>query len=86
MCLASFCQLCADDGAEIKKKKKKPAGMEAIGSHLGPENTDFTKKTSTAVGQTIIASHADGSYISKDIMLRENKEVLHLVAYIMIDL
>ncbi|KAJ8464978.1 hypothetical protein OPV22_027530 [Ensete ventricosum] len=68
-------RLLEDDGAEIKKKKKKPAGLEAIGSHLGPEYTDFTKKTSTAVGQTIIASHADGSYISKDIMLRETKEV-----------
>lgn len=76
--IISYC--FADDEAEGKKKKKaKPFGKEKVGftSRLGfgSENAEYTKKTKTIFKQVIRTPQPDGSFTSKEIIIRDPKAV-----------
>lgn len=76
--IISYC--FADDEAERKKKKiAKPVGKENVGltSKLGfgSENAQYTKKTMTFVKQLIRTPQPDGSFTSKEIIIRDPKVV-----------
>eukprot|EP00268_Persea_americana_P046001 TRINITY_DN471_c0_g1_i1.p1 TRINITY_DN471_c0_g1~~TRINITY_DN471_c0_g1_i1.p1 ORF type:complete len:1950 (+),score=513.47 TRINITY_DN471_c0_g1_i1:188-6037(+) len=77
--------LMDDDEAEGKKKKKaKPVGKEKVGftSRLGfgSENAEYTKKTKTIFKQVIRTPQPDGSFTSKEIIIRDPKAVESFLA------
>ncbi|OVA02085.1 Ubiquitin domain [Macleaya cordata] len=83
---AELCRMLMDDDeAERRKKKKTGAGgREEVGlswqSGFGSESAERTKKTNTIIKQIIRTAQPDGSFMSKESIIRDPKELENILA------